>query len=211
MSLGRSGVNRFHDNCLLVNKNHHWLQYTHIYPPLHMRHTYCHKVHLYTAQSTKVNVPSSELGLSHPLSRQRVYPSPRYQRGGGHTRLGEGLGEPQFRGLEKKLSTLPTLCMLLTVNVLHQLIRIRKPQVWKLPRLCPETSTKLYVHEFDFCWVGAFPPLESAVWFILICCRLSSETSSRIRQRDIFLSRTIKNAKIHLSRSPSSDSALEVI
>jgi hypothetical protein len=26
----------------------------------------------------------------------------------------------------------------------------RKPQVWELSRLCPETSTKLYVHEFGF-------------------------------------------------------------
>ncbi len=27
---------------------------------------------------------------------------------------------------------------------------IRKPQVWELPRLCPETSTTLHVHEFGF-------------------------------------------------------------
>ncbi len=27
---------------------------------------------------------------------------------------------------------------------------LRKPQVWELSRLCPETSTKLYVHEFSF-------------------------------------------------------------
>ncbi len=27
---------------------------------------------------------------------------------------------------------------------------IRKPQVWELSRPCPETSTKLYVHEFGF-------------------------------------------------------------
>ncbi len=98
MSLGRSGVNRFPDSMTIVclfNPNHHWLQYTHIYPPLHMRHTYCHSVHLYTAQSTKVYVPSSELGLSHPLSRQRVCPYPRYQRGGGHTRLRvRGWGSP---------------------------------------------------------------------------------------------------------------------
>ncbi len=26
----------------------------------------------------------------------------------------------------------------------------KKPQVWELSRLCPETSTKLYVHEFGF-------------------------------------------------------------
>ncbi len=36
-------------------------------------------------------VPSSELG------------------GGAHSPVGEGLGETQFRRLEKKLSTLPTL------------------------------------------------------------------------------------------------------
>ncbi len=29
---------------------------------------------------------------------------------------------------------------------------IRKPQVWELSRLCQETSTKLYVHEFGF-WI----------------------------------------------------------
>jgi hypothetical protein len=44
---------------------------------------------------------------SQPLSRQRVCPSPQ-NRGEGGT-LGEGLGESQFRRLEKKLSTLPTL------------------------------------------------------------------------------------------------------
>jgi hypothetical protein len=68
------------------------------------------KVHVY--KSTTEYVPSSELGLSHPLSRQRVCPSPRNQRGGGggaHSPAGEGLGESQFRRLEKKLSTLPTL------------------------------------------------------------------------------------------------------
>ncbi len=63
-------------------------------------------------KSTTVYVPSSELGLSHPLSRQRVCPSPRNQRGGGaHSCAGEGLGESQFQRLEKKFSTLPTLCI----------------------------------------------------------------------------------------------------
>ncbi len=28
---------------------------------------------------------------------------------------------------------------------------IQKPQVWELSRLCPETFTKLFVHEFGFC------------------------------------------------------------
>ncbi len=30
------------------------------------------------------------------------------------------------------------------------IVYIRKPQVWELSRLCPETSTKLYIHEFGF-------------------------------------------------------------
>ncbi len=46
--------------------------------------------------------PLVGIGLYQPLSRQRVCPSPR-------TAGGEGLGESQFRRLEKKLSTLPTL------------------------------------------------------------------------------------------------------
>jgi hypothetical protein len=62
-------------------------------------------------KSTTVYVPSSELGLSQPpLTRQRLCPSPQNRRGGGaHSPAGEGLGESQFRRLEKKLSTLPTL------------------------------------------------------------------------------------------------------
>ncbi len=60
-------------------------------------------------KSTTVYVPSSELGLSQPLSRQRVVPLPP-EPGGAHSPAGEGLGESQFRRLEKKLSTLPTLC-----------------------------------------------------------------------------------------------------
>jgi hypothetical protein len=31
---------------------------------------------------------------------------------------------------------------------------IRKPQVWELSRLCPETSRKLYIHKFGF-WIHA--------------------------------------------------------
>jgi hypothetical protein len=43
-------------------------------------------------KSTTVDVPSSELGLSQPFSRQRVCPSPQ-NRGGAHSLAGEGLGE----------------------------------------------------------------------------------------------------------------------
>jgi hypothetical protein len=66
--------------------------------------TYIYRYHVY--------VPSSQLRISHLPTRQRVCPSPRNQRGGGglHLPAGEGLGESQFRRLEKMLSTLPTLC-----------------------------------------------------------------------------------------------------
>jgi hypothetical protein len=63
-------------------------------------------------KSTTVYVPSSELGRSQPLSRQRVCPSPQNRAGGGLSRVspaGEGMGEFKFRRLEKKLSTLSTL------------------------------------------------------------------------------------------------------
>ncbi len=60
-------------------------------------------------KSTTVYVPSSELGLSHSLSRQRVCPSPQDRGRGAHSPAAEGLGESQFRWLEKKLSILPTL------------------------------------------------------------------------------------------------------
>ncbi len=46
--------------------------------------------------------------LPTPLSPASVPHPPRT--GGTHSPAGEGLGESQFRRLEKKLSTLPTLC-----------------------------------------------------------------------------------------------------
>jgi len=58
-------------------------------------------------KNTTVYVPSSELGLSQPLSRQRVCPSSQ-NRVGAHSPAGEGLGESQFRRLEKSLA----LCLL---------------------------------------------------------------------------------------------------
>jgi hypothetical protein len=66
--------------------------------------------HIYL-QSTTVYVPSSELGLSHPLSRQRVCPSPRNQMGGGGecTRLRvRGRGTPNSDDWRKSLA----LCLL---------------------------------------------------------------------------------------------------
>jgi hypothetical protein len=43
-------------------------------------------------KSTTVYVPSSELGLSHPFSRQRVCPSARFKGGGGTLACGWGGG-----------------------------------------------------------------------------------------------------------------------
>jgi hypothetical protein len=56
-------------------------------------------------QSTTVYVPSSELRLSHPFSRQRVCPSPWNQRGRGHTRLRvRGWGSPNSDDCRKSLA-----------------------------------------------------------------------------------------------------------
>ncbi len=79
-----------------------------------MENTYTKYIYI---KSTTVYVPSSELGRSHPLSRQRVCPSPRNQTGGGEGTLacGWGVGEFQTDDLEKSLaicllSGRPVLC-----------------------------------------------------------------------------------------------------
>ncbi len=66
-------------------------------------------------KSTTVYVPSSDFGLSQPLSRQRICsaPPPRTGGGGTHSPVGEGLGEFYFRRLEKSL----VLCLLCGINL----------------------------------------------------------------------------------------------
>ncbi len=59
-------------------------------------------------------VPSSELGPPQPLSRKRVCPPPQTKGWGAHSPAAKGVGESQFRRLEKKLSTLPTLWSIAT-------------------------------------------------------------------------------------------------
>ena len=55
-----------------------------------------HKVRTYKEYHSVC--PSSELGLSQPLSRQRVFPSPQKQGGGGTLACGWGVGgKSQFR------------------------------------------------------------------------------------------------------------------
>jgi hypothetical protein len=60
-------------------------------------------------KSTTVYVPSLELGLSHPFSRQRVCPYPRNNRVGGHTRVRvRGWGSLNSNDWRKSLA----LCLL---------------------------------------------------------------------------------------------------
>jgi hypothetical protein len=55
--------------------------------------------------------PFVEIGTPPPLLPQASVPLPPEPKGGGaQLPAGEGMGEYQFRRLEKKLSTLPTLC-----------------------------------------------------------------------------------------------------
>jgi hypothetical protein len=54
------------------------------------KHTWLHKVRTYKEYHSVC--PSSELGLSQPLSRQRVFPSPQKQGGGGTLACGWGVG-----------------------------------------------------------------------------------------------------------------------
>jgi hypothetical protein len=44
-------------------------------------------------------------------------PPPRTKGGGAHSPAGEGVGEYQFRRLEKKLSTLPTLWLIVNSGI----------------------------------------------------------------------------------------------
>ncbi len=59
-------------------------------------------------KSTTVYVPSSALGLSQPLSRHRVCPSPQNRGGGGTLACGKWVGGVQIRWLVKGLA----LCLL---------------------------------------------------------------------------------------------------
>ncbi len=80
------------------------------------KNTFPYKVpYIYSTyiKSTTVYVPLSELGLSQPLSRQRVCPSPQHRGGGGgggeHTRLRvRGWGSPNSDDWRKGLA----LCLL---------------------------------------------------------------------------------------------------
>jgi hypothetical protein len=72
---------------------------------LHVLDPSAHKVRItYIIKSTTVYVPLSELGLSQPLSRQRVCPSPQNRGGGAHSPAGEGLGKSNSDDWRKNLA-----------------------------------------------------------------------------------------------------------
>jgi hypothetical protein len=61
-----------------------------IHSARHSTERVSHKVRTYKEYHSVC--PSSELGLSQPLSRQRVFPSPQKQGGGGPLASGWGVG-----------------------------------------------------------------------------------------------------------------------
>jgi hypothetical protein len=67
-----------------------------------------HKVHIYTEYHIVCSLVG--FGTLPPLLSPASVPLPSEPKGGAHSPAGEGVGESQFRRLEKKLSTLPTLC-----------------------------------------------------------------------------------------------------
>jgi hypothetical protein len=70
--------------------------------------SFLHKVHNTHYRVRQCMSPRRNRDSPIPLSRQRVC-LPTCTKGGARSPAGEGLGESQFRRLEKKLSTLPTL------------------------------------------------------------------------------------------------------
>jgi hypothetical protein len=131
-----------------------------------------------------VYVPSSGLGLSQPLSRQRVCLSPQNQGGGGwgaNSPAGEGLGKSQFRRLEKRLSTLPTLWHVLRLPFFYFPIPITF--------LCCGFLSKLFFFLYNFLNLKNFRHLRTLYLFFILCvwgsqilcfiggiCRLVDET-----------------------------------
>jgi hypothetical protein len=79
---------------------------------IHTPHNFYHKVLIYTEYHSVCLLVG--IGTPQPLSRKRVCPPPPEPKGGGGT-LACGWGSPNSRRLEKRLSTLPTLCFLSTV------------------------------------------------------------------------------------------------
>jgi hypothetical protein len=82
-----------------------------------------HKVRTYKEYHSVC--PSSELGLSLPLSRQRVFPSPQKQGGGGTLACGWGVGgESQFRGAYTVVLFICTYFVVYGIVVIQNLSRL---------------------------------------------------------------------------------------
>ncbi len=74
--------------------------------------TYSHKVHLFTKYHMQHMSPRRNWeSPTHGLASECASPPPEPKGRGADSPAGLGLGESQFRRLEKKLSTLPTLCL----------------------------------------------------------------------------------------------------
>jgi hypothetical protein len=82
------------------------------------------------------------------LSRKRVCPSPPEPKGGTHPPAGDGVGESQFRRLQKKLSTLSfILCSELTVQRLNIFLQATRS---KNRNLCTTYKMKHLVHRIIY-------------------------------------------------------------
>jgi hypothetical protein len=68
-----------------------------------------HKVRIYQKYHMQCMSPRRNWDSPTPSLASECAPPPRTVCGGAHSPAGEGLEESQFRRLEKKLSTLPTL------------------------------------------------------------------------------------------------------
>jgi hypothetical protein len=67
-----------------------------------------HKVHIYLEYHSECLLVG--IGTPTPSTASEYTPPPGTKVGGGTLPAGEGVGESQFQRLEKKLSTLSTLC-----------------------------------------------------------------------------------------------------
>jgi hypothetical protein len=121
--------------------------------------------HVYI-KSTIVYVPSSELGLSQPLSRQRACSSPQ-NRGGGHTRRGaRGWGSPNSDDLRKSLA----LCLLCVVHVqLLGLVTSNAP--------LPHPST-LFITKYGGWWKHRERQIEIRRGLIWPCYTVQADSDS---------------------------------
>jgi hypothetical protein len=118
-----------------------------------------HKVRTYKEYHSVC--PSSELGLSQPLSRLRVFPSPQKQGGGGTLACGWGVGgESQFRRGAYTMVlfictyfVIYTVCIVPVIKQIHK-YRYHSNELW---------LTKYYINTNRF-----FAALRAPVFLLII-------------------------------------------